>query len=198
MKRQLEAWEGEFGTSYTNRNVVDPASRLEAFRTMLGGLSLSGILEVGCNRGHNLVVLRKIFGEEAEIVGIEPNQYARTIARQTGNPVLRGNAVDLPFRSGAFELVMTVGVLIHVALSDLPLAMTEIARTSSRFILCAEYFAQEETEVEYRGNSGLLWKRNFLKHYQRVVPGITVERSGYWEKENGFDRTHWWLLSKMS
>src|SRR5215813_5714554 len=182
MKQQLETWEGEFGIAYTNRNVVDPASRLEAFRTMLGGLSLRGILEVGCNRGHNLVALREIFGEGMEIVGIEPNQYARTIARQTGNPVLRGNAIDLPFRPGSFDLVMTIGVLIHVGLSDLPLAMAEIARTSSQYVLCAEYFAEEETEIEYRGNRGLLWKRNFLEHYQRAVPEIRVKRSGYWEK----------------
>jgi hypothetical protein len=141
-------------------------------------------------------VLREIFGEQTEIVGIEPNSHARAIARERGIPVLRGNASDTLFRSGAFDLVMTIGVLIHVPLESLTQTLTELARISARYLLCAEYFAEQETEIEYRGNKGLLWKRNFLEHYQRAVPGITVERSGYWGKENGFDRTHWWLLSK--
>ena len=73
MNQQLKTWEGEFGASYTDRNVIDPATRIEAFRVMLGNLKLDRILEVGCNRGHNLLGLREIFGEQTEIVGIEPN-----------------------------------------------------------------------------------------------------------------------------
>src|ERR1700690_2785240 len=55
MRNQLETWEGEFGVAYTDRNVVDPTARIEAFRTMVDGLDIARLLEVGCNRGHNLV-----------------------------------------------------------------------------------------------------------------------------------------------
>lgn len=75
--------------------------------------------------------------------------------------------------------------------------MQEIARVSSAYILAIEYFAEEDTEVTYRGNSGLLWKRDFWKHYTFAVPHLVLMRSGYWAKEDGFDRCHYWLMKKV-
>ena len=62
MTDQLEVWQGEFGVAYTDRNLVDWRLRLPAFRQMLDGLSLQRIVEVGCNRGHNLVLLTELLG----------------------------------------------------------------------------------------------------------------------------------------
>jgi hypothetical protein len=94
------------------------------------------------------------------------------------------------------DLVFTAGVLIHIPLGDLPLALSEIYRVSKRYILAIEYFAQEETVVHYRGYDNLLWKRDFLRHYQSQFPELTLVRSGFLTSEDGFDKTHWWLLEK--
>jgi hypothetical protein len=83
-----------------------------------------------------------------------------------------------------------------VPLEKLPVAMREISRVSRRYILCIEYFAEQETTIHYRGHDDLLWKRNFLEEYQRHVPGLNLLRTGYWDDKNGFDRSHWWLLEK--
>src|SRR5664280_1025230 len=74
--KQLEIWQGEFVKAYTDRNVVDWHSRLPAFKKMLAGLELKRVLEVGCNRGHNLQTLLELLGDGAEIFGVEPNTYA--------------------------------------------------------------------------------------------------------------------------
>jgi ubiquinone/menaquinone biosynthesis C-methylase UbiE len=110
--------------------------------------------------------------------------------------VLRGHAFDLPFEDGYFDLAFTAGVLIQIALADLPRALSEIHRVSGRFILAIEYFAERETAISYRGHEDLLWKRDFLKHYQMQFPALSLLRTGYWDREHGFDRTHWWLLEK--
>ena len=196
MAHQLKVWEGEFGKAYTDRSVVGWRTRLPAFQKMLGGLPIKRVLEVRCNRGHNLVALVELLG--GEVVGVEPNQYALELARASDVRVgvLHGHAFDLPFKDGYFDLVFTAGVLIHIPLADLPTVLAEIYRVSKRYILAIEYFAEEETVIHYRGRDDLLWKRDFLKHYQTQFPDLTLIRSGYWGPEDGFDRCHWWLFEK--
>ena len=197
--KQLETWQGEFGKAYTDRNVVDWHRRLPAFKKMLAGLELKRVLEVGCNRGHNLQALVEVFGDDTEIFGVEPNTYALNLARTASDKFspVPGNVFDLPFKGGYFDLVFTACVLIHVPTERLIDAMREIARVARRYILAIEYYSEQDTAIEYRGHNDLLWKRNFLKHYQTNVPDLKLVGSGYWGEEDGFDRTHWWLMEKV-
>jgi pseudaminic acid biosynthesis-associated methylase len=194
----VKVWEGEFGKAYTDRNMIEWHARLPAFQKMLDGLLLKRVLEVGCNRGHNLMALAELLGESGDVVGIEPNRYALELARTSNVMVgaLYGHAFDLPFKDGYFDLVFTAGVLIHIPLADLTIACAEIYRVSNRYILTIEYFAEEESPIHYRGHDDLLWKRNFLKHYQSQFPDLRLIRGGCWGPDYGFDRTHWWLLEK--
>jgi pseudaminic acid biosynthesis-associated methylase len=160
---QLAAWHGEFGNSYTDRNVIDWWVRMPAFKRMLEGLEIHRVLEVGCNRGHNLRALSVIVSDESEIFAVEPNSYALGIARTAGGRIYAvcRNAFDLPFKDSYFDLVLTVGVLIHLSTNELSKAMQEVARVSRRYIFAAEYYAAVDTAVDYRGHSDLLWKRDF-------------------------------------
>lgn len=200
MAEQVKAWEGEFGEAYTKRNVIDWRTRVPAFRHMLQGLGVNRVLEVGCNRGHNLVAISEILARDAEVIGVEPNLRALRIARQSSDRigVLHGSAYDLPFKDGYFDLVFTAGVLIHVALGDLPAAIKEIHRVSHRYILAIECFAEQETIVTYRGRDDLFWKRNFLMHYQAQCPDLKVVRTGDWGPRDGFDIIRWWLLENRA
>jgi pseudaminic acid biosynthesis-associated methylase len=198
MEQQLAAWQGEFGKAYTDRNVVDWHDRVPWLRAMLDGINVSSALEVGCNRGHNLLALSEIFGEECDVVGIEPNRYALNIARESSPRVgvLRGTIFDLPFRDNQFDLALTSGVLIHIATEDLSLAMENIYRVSRRYILAVEYFAQEDTALDYRGHENLLWKRDFGKRYLQQFPDLRLLRDGFRDSERGADETNWWLFEK--
>jgi len=196
----LDTWEGKFGKDYTDRNVIEWRERLDAFKEVLSGLPIQSILEVGCNRGHNLLSLTELLPADSQVVGIEPNQYAREIARAASAKigVLEGNAYDLPFKDGYFDVVFTAGVLIHISPSNLQTAISEIYRVSKRYILAIEYFSEEEEIVNYRGHTDLLWKRNFLKIYQQAFDDLKLIRNGYWGDEKGFFRSHWWLFEKVS
>lgn len=197
MQSQLDSWKGDFGKAYTDRNHIDWRERVPAFRQMLADINPSHVLEVGCNRGHNLAALREVLGPAAEIAGIEPNPYALEIARSTGaTRVLQGDIYHLPFEDGAFDLVLTAGVLIHIPLAMLDTALGELHRCSRRFLLAIEYAAAEETTIPYRGRDDLLWKRDFLKHYRNQFPSLRVARQGQWREEHGFDPTSWWLMDK--
>ena len=200
MIQASKIWKGEFGQAYTDRNQIDSRIRLPAFRQMLEGLPIKKVLEVGCNRGHNLVALADLLGEDSEVVGVEPNQYARELARASSVKVgvLNGHSFDLPFKDGYFDLIFTAGVLIHIPLDDLPTALSEVYRVSRRYVLAIECFAAEEIAIPYQGHNDLLWKRNFLAHYQSQFSDLMLIRNGYWGSEFGFDRTHWWLLEKSA
>ena len=198
MSEQLKIWQGDFGDAYTERNPVDWRIRMPAFQQMLAGLSIERVLEVGCNRGHNLIALAELLDEDCEIVGLEPNQSAWLLSRDSSPNVgvLRGDVSDLCFRDRYFDLVFTVGVLIHVSLIDLTLAMSELYRVSRRYILAVEYFSESETSIYYRGHNELLWKRDFLNHFRTQFPDLNLIRSGVWGSGDGFDNHHWWLLQK--
>jgi pseudaminic acid biosynthesis-associated methylase len=194
---QLAAWQGEFGRAYTERNVLDRRTRAPAFREMLAGLALTRVLEVGCNRGHNLATLAEELGI-AQVLGVEPGEHALQLARAASPraSALAGRAEALPFRDAWFDLVFTCGVLIHVPPAGLDAALAEIVRCSRRYVLAIEYFAESEEQVEYRGHRELLWKRNYAAEYLRRNPNLHVLRQGYWDRADGFDRSHWWLMER--
>ncbi len=197
MRAQLEAWQGEFGAAYTQRNVVDWRARVPAFRRMFQRIKPGRVLEVGCNRGHNLVAIAEGL-PGVEVVGIEPNPVALEIARQASPKAsaLQGNAGDLPFKDGWFDTVFTCGVLIHIPLDALGTALQEIYRVSRRYILAVEYFAKDETVIPYRGHEDLLWKRDFLAHYQSRFPDLGLIDQGFWGPGEAIDHANWWLLEK--
>jgi pseudaminic acid biosynthesis-associated methylase len=193
--KQIAVWKSEFGDAYTERNVIEPISRGCAFREMLMGLKLRSVLEVGCNRGHNLTLIQDL-SPGVTVFGIEPNDHARNIAKRNGLRVHDCTTEYLSLPDDAFDLVFTAGVLIHVPLESLRAAQREIARVSRRYVLAIEYFAEKETPIPYRGHNNLLWKRDFLAHYLANVPKLTLLRTGDWGEDSGFDRSRWWLLEK--
>lgn len=195
--QQLEQWSRDFGDDYTERNEVDWQRRQPALSEIFAPLAPTSVLEVGCNRGHNLRALREIL-PEATLCGVEPNGSARHLARNVAENcvVLPGDAFGLPCADGAFDCVFTAGVLIHIALRDLPRALSEIHRVARRHLLAIEYYSENETSIRYRDRADLLWKRDFQRHYEQRFAGLKLMRKGYLDQDSGFDRCHWWLWEK--
>ncbi len=193
---QLILWVSEFGAEYTDRNNVELPGRMRAWADMMEGVEARRILEVGCNVGWNLTYLSRL--GDYELVGIEPQDYALQKARRRahGFTAVQGNAFDIPFDDGAFDLVFTSGVLIHVHGDDLDRAMAEIYRTSRRYILYIEYDDDTEVEVPYRDRGEALWRRNHRAHWLRNFPQLRLLRSGSWGKEHDHDDTTWCLFEK--
>lgn len=196
--KQLNRWRGRFGAEYTRRNDVEWSSRIPIFERIMDGLEIESVLEVGCNKGHNLLAIYDIIGDK-KIYGIEPNHYARTLAQEEGLNVIDGDICDIPFKKDYFDLVFTYGVLIHLPEHSLPTALNELYMTSKRYIVLAEYFSEEDEMIPYRGYDDMLWKRNFPRWFLSQSWPIWSPSGPVNLIHTGFEeegRITWWVFEK--
>jgi len=196
-KRLEDLWSGSFGDAYVDRNAGAYDLRGPFWRNVIDRLSPTRVLEVGCNTGGNLRWIAPLL-EPASTYGVDINRKALALLHETQPDVnaLIGSAKDLPFRDSWFDLVFTMGVLIHQPDDSLPDVLREMARCSSAYLLCGEYFAEQVTEVAYRGVPGALFKRDYGRLFLEAIPGLALVDSGHLTAEEGFDDITWWLFRK--
>lgn len=99
------------------------------------GLSDPLIVEVGCATGWNLEVLTILRGGQVRYLGIDYSPAMLTRARRShpSVPFLAGDAVKLPLRDGACEVLISGGVLMHVA--DYRQAIVESRRVARQWVV---------------------------------------------------------------
>jgi pseudaminic acid biosynthesis-associated methylase len=195
--RLEQLWSGEFGDAYVERNRVAGNAREPFWQKVLAEYDVQTVLEVGCNIGANLRWIAALRPRQ-QVYGVDINLKALNELRRT---LLDVNAMwspgrELPFRDRWFDLVFTMGVLIHQPESTLPLVMAEIVRCSRRYILCGEYFAEQTTEVPYRNQSGALFKRNYGRIYQELFPELRLIQRGFLGRDEGWDDVTYWVFEK--
>jgi pseudaminic acid biosynthesis-associated methylase len=176
--KEAEVWRGQFGAKYSERNLFNDA---ELDRTYVGKYGLTrtalnhsfladiprsaSILEVGCNLGNQLILLKQMGFENLTGIEIHSDIVKEAQTRVPWAHVSEGSALNIPFGDASFDLVFTSGLLIHIAPRDLATVMNEIHRCARSWIWGLEYYAPQTTEVVYRGQSGLLWKTDFARLY---------------------------------
>jgi pseudaminic acid biosynthesis-associated methylase len=207
--KQMEKWCGTFGKEYTDRNALTleeleslyqksfGVSRTQMNLEFIGNLEHSiNILEVGSNIGNQLLCLQKMGFKS--LYGIELQEYAVELskARTKHINIIQGSAFDIPYKDSFFDLVFTSGLLIHIAPSDIKLIITEIYRCTKKFIWGFEYFANNYTQVEYRGNTELLWKANFAKIYLDNFPDLQLVKEKKFKYINNDNVNSMFLLEK--
>src|SRR3990167_5896252 len=182
-------WAGEFGDAYTDRNRGAFFGRRPFWEKQVRELEVKTALEVGCNVGANLWWLAWLLGS-GNVAGVDVNAKALGALR-TKLPDVQtqlASAASLPFPDASFDLVFTVGLLIHTPDEGLHKAMSEIVRCTSRYVICCEYLGDEE--VEYRGTT--LFKRDYGYLYPSLFPDLlsTVD-SGHLGGDSWDDITYW-------
>jgi pseudaminic acid biosynthesis-associated methylase len=195
---RLEAlWRGSFGREYTDRNAAAGSGRERFWAELLAAHPVASVLEVGSNVGANLRWIAPRVGT-GRVVGVDLNEYALSQLRVTA-PDSHGvvaTSRQLPFRTGAFDLVFTAGVLIHHAPDTLGDVLVEIVRCARRYVLCLEYFADGVVEVPYRGQRNALFKQDFGACYRQACPGLRLLSTGHLAKDEGWDNVTVWLFGK--
>ena len=195
--RLEELWAGDFGDAYVERNVDAERGREHFWRDMLGRLTPESVLEIGCNVGGNL---RWVSETVDDVTGVDVNAKALAVLadRLPQVTAVEVSGTDLPYEAGAFELVFTMGVLIHQSAEELPRVMAEAVRCAKRWVLCGEYFAAEDVEVPYRGHRGALFKRDYGRLYTEQQPGLRLVDQGFLPASEGtWDDVTWWLFEKV-
>ena len=174
-------WNGQQGDQYRERQ--DETKLIRSYRHMwlsiLDNMPIppKTILEFGANVGLNLDVLKNIC-PDAVTYAVEPNAGACIELRRKGH-----NAIQVTIQEyvpiDQRELTFTRGVLIHTPPSDLPDAYAKLYASSSRHIVIAEYYNPTPMEIEYRGQKGLLWKRDFAGEMMDKYPDLRLIDYGF-------------------
>ncbi len=197
-------WAGAFGTEYINRNNSDSllASNINFFASALQKIQpIKSCIEFGANIGMNIKALKSLY-PTIEAHGIEINNEA---AHQLGetipkNQIYNSSILDfLPTRQ--WELVLAKTVLIHIEPNSLPSVYEKLVRSTSRYLLVAEYYSPKPVEVSYRGHTDRLFKRDFageiLDTYdelQLIDYGFSYHR----DPNHPQDDINWFLMEKRA
>lgn len=194
MTEQELFWAGEFGDEYNCRNTGGEflPPRLAMFsRIMARTEGVRTILELGCNTGTNLVALQML--GYPDVRGVEVNAYAAKEAQSAGLRVVHGSLLETEGEPS--DMVMTVGVLIHIHPDELPVAYDRLVTPARRYVLIVEYYDPNPVDILYRGHTGRLWKRDFAGELLDRYPLRLVDYGFvYHRDEFPQDDVTWFLM----
>ena len=182
---QRKIWMGKFGDSYVDRNyTIEQVNELfdnligisieELFYNFFNDLDRNyKILEIGCNVGLNLSILKKLGFKN--LFGLEPNNKAIMIAKERHPEITFFHSTIEEFQTTEkFDLVFTSDVLIHINPKSLQAIIKKIYDLSTKLIFGFEYFSNDLTSLDYRGHSNIMWKQNFPKLYCETIPDLIL------------------------
>lgn len=195
--RLQRLWAGEFGDAYVDRNADSYDERGPFWSSLLERTSPASALEVGCNIGGNLQWIAPRL-PPGSTYGIDVNHKAISTlhGRLPDVNAVWSPARDLPFRDRWFDLVFTMGVLIHQPDEALPSVMSEMVRCSGRYVMCGEYYAPTQVEVPYHGHDGALFRRDYGGLFMELEPSLRLVDEGFLSRDQGWDDVTWWLFER--
>jgi len=201
MNEQQQFWAQDYAEEYMRKNSeFDRALGVEGWRKMLAGCQdIDSILECGCNIGRNIDFLTAALPEATKAV-VEISKPAfdfvtrkHRLAQAFNGPI---EASAFPDR---FDLVFTIGVLIHIHPDNLLTVMKKMFDYSNKYVLIGEYFNRTPTMIEYQGQQNKLFKRDFGKLFIESFPVELVDYGFLWGHlydKAGFDDITWWLFRR--
>ena len=202
---QESFWAGEFGNEYVDRN-NDPdsiARRTAVFSKILSNtIDVQSIIEFGSNIGHNIYALKNLL-PGCRLSAIEINEKAiERLKKIDSLYTLQGSILEIPTEEiGQHDLTFTSGVLIHINPDKLSEVYTKLYNCSNKYIMVREYYNRTPVEIDYRGNSGKLFKRDFAGEMLDLFPDLELVDYGFaYHRDNNFrlDDATWFLMRKKS
>jgi spore coat polysaccharide biosynthesis protein SpsF len=199
---QEEFWAGQFGDAYSGRNTGEAviASNAALFARMFARCpGIGSLIEFGANIGLNLRAIRALL-PQVHLEAIEINDTAVRGLRSWGGAAAVHHQSILDFQpSRTFDAVLIKGVLIHINPEHLPQVYDALYRSSGRYVLLAEYYNPTPVELDYRGSTGKLFKRDFAGELIDRYPDLHLLDYGFvWRRDPVFpqDDVTWFVLEK--
>lgn len=196
MNAQEQHWSGADGNAYVARNMAGLPSALVLWSEILKRAPVKSVVELGANIGTNIRAIRQLL-PGVQTAGVEINKAAAGMLSRQADEVYEGSVLTWE-PPKTWELSFTRGVLIHIAPNDLPKAYDRLFRASGRYVLVAEYYNPSPVEIEYRGEMGRLWKRDFAGEMLDIYPLRLVDY-GFVYHRGPFpqDSVTWFLMEKQ-
>ena len=199
---QESFWAGDFGNEYTARNQgkAAQAASIAVLASILPHCAgIESVLELGTNLGLNMQSLA-LLKPELSLHGVEINAKAVASLRQTLPQVtLHHTAIQDFVPPRHYDLVFTMGVLIHLAPETLADVYRLMAACAARYVLMSEYYSPTPVEVPYRGHSGRLFKRDFAGEFLDLNPGWQLRAYGCtYRRDPAFahNDANWFLMER--
>ncbi len=194
-------WAGEFGDAYTDRNTGPRriASNLALFGRILSSTrDVHSILELGANRGLNLLALRQLL-PEAKLSAVEINAKAvEELRKFDWLQVTHASLLDVR-PVAPVDLVLIKGVLIHLNPDMLPGVYDLLHAASARYVCIVEYYNPSPVSITYRGHADRLFKRDFAGELLATHRDLRLVDYGFvYHADPNFpqDDLTWFLLEK--
>lgn len=195
-------WAETYARDYIAKNSdFDQAGGVEGWRRMLTKADPTArILECGCNVGRNVGFLEQLRPEATRsIIEISKPAFDFVTGQYQLDETYNGPILQSDFAPASFDLVFTIGVLIHINPDELLATMRKMHDYSRRYVLIGEYFNRTPVMLEYQGEQNKLFKRDFGKLFLENFDAKVVDYGFLWGHEfdaAGFDDITWWLFEK--
>jgi pseudaminic acid biosynthesis-associated methylase len=205
MNEQQNFWKNIYAEDYIKKNnIYDIPLGVSAWQLMLSKIDKNelsnGVLECGCNIGKNLDFLSKLLPEVPKsIIEISEPAYKYVIDNFNLKSHFNGSIEESNFDFNEFNLVFTMGVLIHINPNNLKIVMEKMYSYSNKYILIGEYFNRTPVMINYNGEDDRLYKRDFGKLFIESFNVELVDYGFLWGHiydKSGFDDITWWLFKK--
>ena len=198
---QENFWAGEFGEDYIGRNLGSKtlAANLALFSRIIPLTSgVDSLLEFGANIGKNLRALRLLL-PEIKLSAVEINPKAAAELEKIGSIDVH-NCSILEFTPDTKkDMVLIKGVLIHMNPDVLQSVYQKLYEASAKYICIAEYYNPVPVELDYRGHTGKLFKRDFAGEIMEKYPDLELIDYGFAYRNDPnfeFGDVTWFLLRK--
>lgn len=205
MNTQETLWSGQLGNEYTIDN-LDYTVNLQLFNTkhkymlqkvyeeMFMDLDRNyRILEIGCNMGHKLELLRRMGFKN--LYGLDTN-FKTLVSATAKYPEIHFIHSDFSgwITRETFDLVMTNYVMIHVHPLSLNPFRRKLFDLSRKYVFNMEFdkVGPDTEDLEWEGKKDICWKRNMREVYKPLrmdmVRYLVLDRV----EDNDFDSAILW------
>ena len=201
MNEQQKFWTNDYAQNYIEKNSqFNRELGIDGWQKMLNkSESIDSILECGCNIGRNIDFLNGLLPDVAKsIIEISSPAFEFVTHTYDLSQAFNGSILESNL-TGKFDLVYTMGVLIHIHPDDLLANMQKMFDYSNQYILFGEYFNRTPVMIEYQGQKDRLFKRDFGKLFIENFPVDLVDYGFLWGHiydPAGFDDVTWWLFER--
>ena len=199
---QEKFWSGKFGDEYSKRNNNSEliANNISLFSKILKNTNthINSMLELGSNVGLNLYALKSLL-PNIDMTAVEINKQASLELKKIPNIEIHNKSI-LDFKpTKKYDLVLAKGILIHINQKKLINVYNLLYKSSKKYICISEYYNPVPTEVNYRGNNDVLFKRDFTGEILDLFKNLKLVDYGFiYHRDNNFpqDDATWFLLEK--
>lgn len=198
---QEKFWAEKFGTEYIERNRSTDILNQNIFlfsRILAKMENIKSVIEYGANIGLNLRALRALI-PGLELSAVEINKDAvKELKEIEGIKVFNESILEFKIdKPRDFVLVKTV--LIHLNPGMLNQVYELLHESSRRYICIAEFYNPTPVEVDYRGFSEKLFKRDFAGEMLDKYDDLKLIDYGFcYHRDMHFPKTDvtWFLMEK--